>query len=271
MGNFDGKPVYQYVMGMNPSLDGSANANAGGAGLLAAGTITFSSSGQIQDMTMFTPPEGGDTSNLSAWIPAGFDASGNPAFTATFSGAGPQSISLILGMEMIGGWTKGYANAAEANANPEQVYTGPGRALLASSSASYNGNSGTVSSTQDGYAPGYLEDLTISRDGMMAGQYSNGQTMDLFQIPIYRFINEEGLRHEGGNRYTDTPESGNAEIGLPNTENYGGLLEASLEQSNVDMATEFTTMIITQRGFQMNSKVVTTSDQLLQKALELKR
>ena len=271
VGNFDGMQIYQYVLGMNPTLDGSANADSIGAGLLAAGTITFSSSGHIQDMTMFAPPGGGDTSNLSAWVPSGFDASGNPTFTATFSKGDAQSVSLNLGMEMNGTWTKGYANAAEVNAAPDQLLTGPGRPLLSASSTSHSGSSGTISKTQDGYAPGYLEELTINRDGMMIGRYSNNQSMDLFQIPIYRFINEEGLRHEGGNRYSATTDSGNSEVGLPNTENYGTLHEATLEQSNVDLATEFTSMIITQRGFQMNSKVVTTSDQLLQRALELKR
>ncbi len=271
VGTFDGKHVYQYVMGVDPERDGSAKAGTAAAGLLAAGTITFSSNGQIEDMTMFSAPAGGNTSDLSAWVPASFDGSGNPVLATQFSGSGPQNISINLGMRMDGTWTKGYANAAAVNANPGAIYTGPGRPLDPTSSRSYAGSSGTISSSQDGYAPGYLKDLSINADGMMTGKYSNGQNMDLFQIPIYRFMNEEGLRHEGGNRYTATEASGGAEEGLPGTENYGSLNEATLEQSNVDLATEFTSMIVTQRGFQMNSKVVTTSDQLLQKALELKR
>ena len=271
VGMFDGKHVYQYVMGTDPAKDGSASAGTTGAGLLAAGTITFSSNGQIQDMTMFTPPGGANTGDLSAWVPASFDASGNPAIPVTFSGSGTQTVGINLGMEMNGTWTAGYANAADVNANPTALYTGKGRTLHPTSSTSYKGSSGVITSSQDGYAPGYLKDITINPDGFMVGRYSNGETMDLFQIPIYRFINEEGLRHEGGNRYSATEESGAAEEGLPQTENYGSLMEATLEQSNVDLASEFTTMIMTQRGFQMNSKSVTTADQLLQKALELKR
>ncbi|SBV97722.1 conserved hypothetical protein [uncultured delta proteobacterium] len=271
VGQFNGKHVYQYVMGTDPAKDGSAQAGTAAAGILAAGTFTFSSNGQIQDMTMFTPPGSGTTSDMSAWLPASFDASGNPAVPVTFKGAGAQSIGFNFGMEMSGAWTAGYASAADVNADPSGLYSGQGRPLYPTSSTSYQGSTGTLSTSQDGYAAGYLKDMTIGTDGIMTGRYSNGETMDLFQIPIYRFMNEEGLRHEGGNRYTATKESGAAEEGLPGTENYGNLHEASLEQSNVDLASEFTTMILTQRGFQINSKVVTTSDQMLQKALELKR
>ena len=95
--------------------------------------------------------------------------------------------------------------------------------------------------------------------------------MELYRIPLYRITSQDGLRREGGNRYSASLESGEAQEGIPGTENFGTLSEYSLEQSNVDYAREFTNMIIVQRGFQMNSKVVTTSDQMLQKALELKR
>ena len=271
VGSFDGKHIYQYVMGIDPQADGSASAKTAGAGLLAAGTITFSSTGQAEDMTMFIPPSGGDSSNLSAWRPASFDASGNPVIPVAFAGAGAQNIGLNFGMTMNGTWTDSFASAADVNANPAALYSGKGRTPTATNSTSYSGSNGLISSQQNGYAPGHLKDLTIEPDGVMVGRYSNGQTKDLFQIPIYRFINEEGLRHEGGNRYSATTDSGVAEAGVPGTENYGTLHETALEQSNVDLATEFATMIVTQRGFQMNSKVVTTSDQLLQRALELKR
>jgi flagellar hook protein FlgE len=264
VGNFGGKQVYQYAAGSSRAADGGSE----GSGLFAAGTMTFSSNGELDDMTMFVPT--GDKNNLSNWTPAGFDASGYPSFSADFGG-GAQTISLNVGLEMNGTWTKGYANAAAVNANPADLYSGPARPKAPQSSTSYAGASGTIRSQQDGYASGYLKDLTITGDGTMVGRYSNNQTMDLYTIPIYRFINEEGLHHEGGNRYTATTESGGAEEGMPGTENYGSLHETTLEQSNVDIAREFATMIVTQRGFQMNSKVVTTADQMLQKALELKR
>lgn len=263
VGNFQGKQLYQFVIGSE-----SAPGDARGAGLFASGTMTFSSNGEIEDMTMFTP--GGDTTDLGAWTPAAFDASGNPAFTADF-GRGAQAMSINFGLEMNGSWTKDYADASAVNADSAPLYTGPSRQRASASATSYEGSSGILTSNQDGYAPGYLKDLTVSSDGTMIGRYSNSQSLDLYKIPVYRFINEEGLRHEGGNRYTATTESGAAEEGMPETENYGSLHEMTLEQSNVDLAREFASMIVTQRGFQINSKMVTTSDQMLQRALELKR
>ena len=271
VGTFDGKQVFQYVMGMDPSLDASGNAGTSAAGMLAAGTLTFSSTGQLEDVTMFTPPTGGDASNMASWVPASFDEAGNPAFSANFSGSGAQNIALNFGLEMNGTWTKGFANAAAINADPTALYNGPARTPHADSTKSYSGSNATRMSNQDGHAAGFLEDLSVQSDGLVVGRYSNGETMDLYQIPVYRFINEEGLRHEGGNRYTATVESGDAEVGMAGTENYGTLQEAALEQSNVDLANEFAFMITTQRGFQMNSKIITTSDTMLQKALELKR
>lgn len=275
VGSFDGKHVYQYVMGVDPSVDGSVLAGTGDSGLVAAGTVTFSAGGTILDMTMFVPGEG-DLDDPASWVPASFDASGNPMLTATFLDAEgnalpAQTISLNLGLEMNGTWTNEYATAADVNADPAGLYTGPGRKAASQSSTSFAGTSGTLNSHQDGYAPGSLQDMTISTDGYMIGKYSNGQTDELFRIPIYRFMNEEGLRHEGGNRYTANNDSGAAEAGFPSTENFGSLHESTLEQSNVDLASEFTTMIMTQRGFQLNSKAVTTADTMLQRALELKR
>lgn len=263
VGSFDGKLVYQYIAGADPDA-------VSGNGLFAAGTMTFSSNGQMEDMTMFSPPADGNYANLSGWTPSAFAADGKPAFTADFK-SGAQTISLNFGLDLGGTWNGGYASASDVNANPTGLYTNPARSLEANYTTSYAGSSGTVTMKQNGYAPGYLQNLTISTDGIMTGQYNNGQNMDLYQIPVYRFIEAEGLRHEGGNRYSATTASGAAEEGVPGTENYGTLRETSLEQSTVDLAVEFATMIVTQRGFQMNSKVVTTSDQMLQKALELKR
>ena len=274
VGSFDGKHVYQYVTGIDPSVDGSAAAGTENAGILAAGTMTFSSEGEILDMTMFVP--NGDTNDPASWVPASFDASGNPVVTATFLDAGgtalpAQAVSINVGMEMNGAWRGDYASAADVNANPSALYTGAGRELAATHSSSFAGSSGTITSNQDGYGAGYLMDLGIDSEGYMSGKYSNGESDTLYRIPIYRFTSEEGLRHEGGNLYTATNESGAAEGGFPTEENYGTMHQASLEGSNVDLASEFTTMIMTQRGFQMNSKVVTTSDAMLQKALEIKR
>ncbi len=271
VGTFDGKKVYQYTLGTNPEEDGSAAANTKGAGLFAAGTITFTSDGDIADMTMFVPPSDGNTANLSDWTPASFGENGFPSFAASFAGAAPQAITLDLGLQLNGAWTNDYSSAAAVNADPSGLYTKAAREVSAAHSTNYAGSSASVTSSQDGYAEGHLTSLTIDGDGYMTGKYSNGQDQDLYRIPLYRFTSEDGLRREGGNHFSAPAAAGNTESGFPQTENFGSLAELSLEQSNVDLAKEFTSMIITQRGFQMNSKIVTTSDAMLQRALELKR
>lgn len=131
--------------------------------------------------------------------------------------------------------------------------------------------SSLISSKQDGYPTGELSDVQVAENGDIIATYSNGETRALYRIPIFRFTSEDGLRHEGNNLYTATAEAGNVEYGEAGTENYGSVLGGYLETSNVDMSREMTNMIITQRGFQSNSKTITTLDSMIQKALELKR
>jgi flagellar hook protein FlgE len=227
-------------------------------------------------MTMFQAPADGNNSDLSAWTPASFAEDGFPAFNAVFTGTqgnalGVQSISMNMGLNLTGAWTTNYASAAAVGADPTGLYTGAAREHEARASTSFPGSSANIQRKDNGYGEGQLSSLSVKPDGTMVGSYSNGQTMELFRIPLYRFISEEGLQLEGGNHYSANTASGPAEAGFPDTENFGTLSELHLEQSTVDMAREFSSMILTQRGFQMNSKVVTTSDQMLQKALELKR
>ena len=118
---------------------------------------------------------------------------------------------------------------------------------------------------------GYGGRASTIADGTVVGKFSNNKSMNLWQIPVCRFTSEDGLRREGNNVFSATEDSGQMEMGVAGTENYGKINAYNIENSNVDMATEMVNMIVNQRGFQSNSKVVTTADQLLQKAMELKR
>ncbi|MDR0339009.1 MAG: flagellar hook-basal body complex protein, partial [Desulfovibrio sp.] len=130
---------------------------------------------------------------------------------------------------------------------------------------------GAIYASHDGYAEGHLLYMDVTQGGIVRATYNNGQSQDLYQVVLYRFTSQDGLRNEGNNHYSATPEAGQIQEGLPGQENFGTIEDYSLEQSNVDYAREFSHMIIIQRGFQMNSKVITTSDTMLQRALELKR
>ena len=270
VGTENGSKVYEYTVGMDPTEDGSASAGTKAAGLLMAGTVTFSNTGHITGMTAFTPT-GSDPSDLSAWAQAEL-VDGVPSFTANFAGSTPQSISLDFGLKLNNGWNAAITSPQAGAANPSAFYeTMTGTERDKNSSTAFGINSYNRRQAQDGYPEGKISDISINAEGIITAEYSNGQTEDLYQITLYRFISDEGLKREGNNHFSATNESGPADEGLPKDENYGAVVSTHLEQSNVDMAKEFTQMIITQRGFQMNSKMVSTSDAMLQKALELKR
>jgi flagellar hook protein FlgE len=125
--------------------------------------------------------------------------------------------------------------------------------------------------TQDGYPPGVLQSVTVDTSGVISGHYSNGQILDLYQLTLANFNNPWGLTREGGNLYGETLNSGVAQTSAPGEAGLGKINPNSLEQSNVDLATEFVKMIIAQRGFQANSRVITTTDEILQELMNLKR
>lgn len=122
----------------------------------------------------------------------------------------------------------------------------------------------------DGYTAGELVDYTIGEDGVLTGVYSNGEQQPLAKLALATFANEQGLKRVEGGMYSVTSNSGNFNAVSANTL-AGSFVSCALELSNVDLSTEFTDMIITQRGFQANSKIISTSDELLQELVNLKR
>ncbi len=131
--------------------------------------------------------------------------------------------------------------------------------------------SSTASVSQDGYGSGSLIGIQVETSGLVQGVFSNGQYQTLGQVVLSSFHNPQGLSKEGQNLYAETNLSGAHAYGVPGAGGLGTLLGNSLEMSNVDMAEEFTKMILGQRGYQANSRVITTSDELIQEALNLKR
>jgi flagellar hook protein FlgE len=124
---------------------------------------------------------------------------------------------------------------------------------------------------QDGYTYGDLRYVNVSTDGVLSAAYSNGITLQLYQITLYDFPSKQNLRREGNNLFTETRESGLASSGAAGTGTFGTTQGYSLEQSNVDLSREFVNMITTQRGFQANSKSITTVDTMLETVISMKR
>jgi flagellar hook protein FlgE len=131
--------------------------------------------------------------------------------------------------------------------------------------------SSTKAFKQDGYAMGYLETFKIDQSGTITGVYSNGNNRVLAQIALASFVNPSGLEKAGDSTYAVTNNSGEPNIAPSGVAGKGKLVAGTLEMSNVDLAEQFTDMIVTQRGFQASSKTIQTSDQMLQELLTLKR
>src|SRR5579884_418864 len=133
------------------------------------------------------------------------------------------------------------------------------------------GDSSVAATTQDGFPVGTLQTFSISAEGLITGVFSNGQTRTLGQIAMANFSNPAGLEKLGQNLFKDSSNSGLAQVGQPNVSGRGKISTGFVEMSNVDLSNEFTNLIITQRGFQANTRIITIVDDLLQDVINLKR
>ena len=134
----------------------------------------------------------------------------------------------------------------------------------------FNSASTVISQEQDGFGAGDLTGVNIDPEGIVIASYSNGEQINISQLVLSKFVNPNGLSKAGSNLYAATTSSGPPRTGIPGPE-LGKIFTNSLEQSNVDMADEFVKMITIQRGFQANSKIITTVDELLGELINLKR
>jgi flagellar hook protein FlgE len=164
-----------------------------------------------------------------------------PPAASPYAGAGPTTVNLnFAGMTQYGG---GGSKTATSN----------------------------VTVDRDGYTAGTLESKTVSKTGVISGRFSNGQSQDLAQVALASFNNPGGLEKVGESLYVKSNNSGEPQVGTSGTGGRGSFSPGTLEMSNVDLATEFSNMIVTQRGFQANSKVITTTDTMLEELVNLKR
>ncbi len=127
------------------------------------------------------------------------------------------------------------------------------------------------SQTQNGFPSGMLQGISVDEDGIFTALYSNGTMQSFAQIALADFASYSGLAKQGSNLFTSSLASGQPVITTPNTAGVGAIAPSSLEMSNVDLATEFVELITTQRAFQANSKVITTSDEVLSELINIKR
>jgi flagellar hook protein FlgE len=239
------------------------------AGAFSTPVPIFDALGASHVLTFSFSKTASNTWDYSVTIPAAeVGQSGSPVVlksgTLSFDGAGrlTSPVGNIAGIP-ISGFTDGAKNQTfdwnlyDANSSP----------LL----TQVAGPSATSSTRQDGFASGTLVNYNIQNDGVIQGVFSNGQTLTLGQIALASFANVQGLQRNGQNAYLATLASGSPNVGTPTTGGRGSFTGGALEQSNVDIAKEFAQLILAERGYQANSKAVTTFDEVTQEAINLKR
>jgi flagellar hook protein FlgE len=168
------------------------------------------------------------------------------------------------------------ANATVALAESPMTFSVPGAnnmtvALDRSKLTQASDSTSSLTPEQDGYAMGTLSGYNFDSTGVMTGTFSNGQKKKLAQVALANFTNPGGLNKVSDTLYEKSNNSGEPSVGSTNTGGRGKLSPSSLEMSNVDLAQQFSDMIITQRGYQANSKIITTTDTMLEELVNLKR
>ena len=153
----------------------------------------------------------------------------------------------------------------------QQVSLNFGTANKFDGMTSFDARSTTSGISQDGFTGGDLVGIRIDQSGTLIGSFSNGRSFGLAQIAMAKFTNNEGLTTEGGNVYSQSANSGDPIIGTAASAGRGFIQSSALESSNVDLSRSLTQLIIIQRGYQANGKTITTSDQLLETLIGLKR
>ncbi|WP_207455043.1 flagellar hook protein FlgE [Herbiconiux sp. SYSU D00978] len=146
-----------------------------------------------------------------------------------------------------------------------------GIAVDLSGVTNWSGPASVSISDQNGSPSGTLTSWSLGKDGILTGSFSNGDKVPLARIALANFVNPGGLEKTGSSAYRPTVNSGDATVGAPGQGGTGALVAGALEMSNVDLSAEFTNLIVAQRGFQANARIITTSDEVLQELTSLKR
>jgi flagellar hook protein FlgE len=206
---------------------------------ILAGSLSFGSAGTMLSFTPTAPATGGG--NLGAAVPVPFT---DVSFT-----------------------TPTWKNGAAANTLSWDIVSAGGTGAITGFTAA----SATSSISQNGGPAGMIDNISIAADGRILATFGSGQSVAVGQLALASFNNAKGLMKQGSNRYTVSQSAGLPNVGTAGTGGRGTLIGSAIEGSNVDIAQEFTSMILAQRGYQANSKTITVSDELLVETLNLKR
>ena len=194
------------------------------------------------------------------------DGNGDPVWEMTMPNvAVPPAMQ---GISFPGGKARG---DLDVNGVDTGMITMDGYTIDVSDLTTYAGLTEARVSASDGSGAGILSSYTVSNTGQIVGVFSNGLKQTLGQLALANFNNVNGLEKIGDSMFRSTVNSGLAQVGSAGSAGLGLITSGALEMSNVDLAQEFTNLVIAQRGFQANSRIITTSDEILQELVNLKR
>jgi len=224
---------------------------------------TYDSLGTKYDVKVYLYKTGANTWNWQV-DPANLTAAGVPA--GTISGSGTLTFAADGTLQSPSIQTIAFT---PPGSSPVNLAVDPGSGV--NGITQYSSTTTAVLRDQNGYTSGTLQNFSIGRSGTITGSFTNGVNVPLAQIVLADFNNPAGLLRIGDNMYQEGSNSGGAVLGYALEGSQSTLTSGALEMSNVDLAAEFTSMIVAQRGFQANSKVITTSDEMLTELVGLKR
>ena len=244
----------------------AASAVAVPAGAFSAPITVYDSLGAAHVLTANFTKTAANNWSYSLTIPAAdVGQTGNPvnvkSGTLTFDSSGKLTSPISNPSFTISGLANGAGNLTGA----WNLFDASGAGLITQLAAA----SATSSTQQDGYASGSLETYTVSGNGTIQGIFNNGQTLALGQIALALFTNQQGLVRTGSNNFVSGLSSGQPSVGPPTTDGFGTLQSGSLEVSNVDIATEFSKLIVAERYYQANAQTVTTFNHVLQTTVNM--
>ena len=249
----------------NFSVTANLDASAATGTAFTTPVTMYDSLGQSHSVTVSYTKTGANTWDYSVALPAA-DATGTPTNntgTLTFDTNG----NLVSPAANVAGITfPGLTDGASDMSFNWNLYTN-GSSTIAQSTAA----SSTTASNQDGYASGTYQSFTVDANGVISASFSNGHTQDIGQLAVASVTNPEGMVLTGNNNYMTTAASGAATVGVAGAGGRGTIEDSALEQSNVDISTEFANLIVAQRAFQANSKTITTFDTLTQDIMGMVR
>lgn len=189
-----------------------------------------------------------------------FDSSGNLIMSGT-----PPTTSITVAIPPVTTPPTTFANGASPLTLNWKLVDSSGNATVTQTAAA----SATSGTTQDGYASGTLSTYTVQSDGTIEGTFSSGKALELGQVAVASFANVQGLVSVGNNNYQATFTSGTAAIGTAGTDGRAKIVGGSVEQSNVDIATEFAKLIVAQQAYSANAKSITTFNQVSQATIAM--